>query len=94
MFQIGIRMEAGEEGFVEVLFCQTKYGIWNNLSFCFFQIVGKEKEEKGDFESPILLLLRRSLEDSEKPWQRHLLVGLVPAWLAIVTFAIWVLATI
>ena len=37
MFQI-LRMEAEEEGFVEVLFCQTKYGIWNNLSFCFFRL--------------------------------------------------------
>ena len=60
-----------------------------------FQVVGtgrEKEEEEGDFESAILVLLRRSLQDSEKPWQRHLLVALVPAWLAIVACAIWALA--
>ena len=56
-------------------------------------MVGREKEEE-EGELFILLLLRRSLEDSEKPWQRHLLVALVPAGLAIMAYAIWTLANI
>ena len=56
-------------------------------------MIGREKEE-DDCESAILVLLRRSLEDSEKPWQRHLLVAVVSAWLAIMAYAIWALANI
>ena len=56
--------------------------------------IEEKEEEEGNFESAILVLLRRSLEDSEKPWQRHLLVALVPAWLAIMAYVIWTLANI
>ena len=67
----------------------------NQFKVLLFQVADREKEEEeGDFESAILVLLRRSLEDSEKPWQRHLLVALVPAWLAIMAYAIWALANI
>ena len=52
------------------------------------------EEEEDDSESAILVLLRRNLEDFEKPWQRHLLVALVPAWLAIMAYAIWALTNI
>jgi len=61
----------------------------------FVEIEGKEKEGSDDeFNSPILVLLRGILEDSEKPWQRHLLTAFVPAWLALVTYIIWALASI
>ena len=67
----------------------------NQFKVLLFQVAGREKEEEeGDSESAILVLLRRSLEDSEKSWQRHLLVALVPAWLAIMAYAIWALANI
>ena len=67
----------------------------NQFKVLLFQVADREKEEEeGDFESAILVLLRRSLEDSEKPWQRHLLVAVVSAWLAIMAYAIWALANI
>ena len=88
LFQIA-RMEAEDEGFVEV---KMKYK--QQFEHLLFQIEGKEMEDKDNLESHILVLLRRSLEDREKPWQRHLLVALVPAWLSLVAYAMWALANI
>ena len=56
-------------------------------------MIGREEEE-DDSESAILVLLRRSLEDSENSWQRPLLVAVVSAWLVIMAYAIWALANI
>merc|ERR1711974_367596 len=52
---------------------------------------------KADSNSAVEKLRRSESELAqikENPWQRHLLVAFVPAWLAIVAYAIWALANI